>query len=69
MCMGPNMIETYTQRLDEYHGELSQFVERLNSGYFIAHTVENVLQDVEGKQMLCEAFFLYGTMLLLLEAF
>ena len=52
----------------KYHGELSQFVERLNSGYFIAHTVENVLQDVEGKQMLCEAFFLYGTMLLLLEA-
>ena len=36
--------------------------------YFIAHTVENVLQDVEGKQLLCEAFFLYGTMLLLLEA-
>ena len=31
------------------------------------YTIDNVLQDVDGKQLMCECLYLYGTMLLLLE--
>lgn len=37
------------------------------SGFYIQHSLDNILQEVEGKQLLCEALYLYGVMLLLLE--
>mmetsp|Transcript_28154 Transcript_28154/g.84350 ORF Transcript_28154/g.84350 Transcript_28154/m.84350 type:complete len:1190 (-) Transcript_28154:385-3954(-) len=56
------------QSVVNYWNDVEVFLERLSSGYFIAHSIDNVLEDVDGKQLLCEAFFLYGTLLLLLEA-
>ncbi|KAJ8611733.1 hypothetical protein CTAYLR_009190 [Chrysophaeum taylorii] len=52
----------------KYWRDAGQFVERLESGYFIQHTLENVLDDVDGKQLLCEAYYLFGSMLILMEA-
>ncbi|KAH8091480.1 hypothetical protein JL720_5786 [Aureococcus anophagefferens] len=52
----------------KYWRDVHGFLERLGSGYFIAHSVDNVLEDVDGKQLLCEAYFLYGTLLVLLDA-
>ncbi|KAH8063526.1 hypothetical protein JL722_2701 [Aureococcus anophagefferens] len=50
----------------KYWRDVHGFLERLGSGYFIAHSVDNVLEGVGGKQLLCEA--LYGTLLVLLDA-
>ncbi|XP_036338292.1 WASH complex subunit homolog 5 isoform X1 [Rhagoletis pomonella] len=51
----------------QYAVDLNQFVDELNRGYYIQQTLESVLQDGEGKQLLCEALYLFGTMLLLLD--
>jgi WASH complex subunit strumpellin len=37
-------LQTYTQELDE--------------GFFMAHTLEGVLLDMDGKQLMCEAVYL-----------
>ncbi|XP_053956653.1 WASH complex subunit homolog 5 [Anastrepha ludens] len=51
----------------QYAVDLNQFIDELNRGYYIQQTLESVLQDGEGKQLLCEALYLFGTMLLLLD--
>eukprot|EP00823_Brevimastigomonas_motovehiculus_P005461 TRINITY_DN4036_c0_g1_i1.p1 TRINITY_DN4036_c0_g1~~TRINITY_DN4036_c0_g1_i1.p1 ORF type:complete len:1167 (+),score=288.35 TRINITY_DN4036_c0_g1_i1:375-3503(+) len=40
----------------------------MSSGVFVQHTIEGVLLDVEGRQLMCEALYLYGVMLLLLDS-
>lgn len=52
----------------KYWRDVNQFVQRLKAGYYIQHTVENVLDDVDGKQLLSEAYCLFGAMLILLDA-
>jgi WASH complex subunit strumpellin len=42
-------------------------LEELSEGVFVQLTIESVLMDVEGKQLMTEALYLYGVMLLLLE--
>ena len=39
----------------------------MDEGLFIYHTLENVLSDTDGKQLLTEALFLYGVMLLTVD--
>lgn len=51
----------------KYKKDFQEFVENLDSGIFIQYTVESVVQDIDGKQLMCEALYLYGTMLLLLD--
>ncbi|CUG56406.1 strumpellin-like protein, putative, partial [Bodo saltans] len=36
-------------------------------GVYISHTIESILVNNDGKQLLCEIFYLYGVMLLLLD--
>ncbi|XP_034655420.1 WASH complex subunit homolog 5 [Drosophila subobscura] len=55
------------QSLHNYAVSLQQYIEELNSGYYIQQTLETVLQDEEGKQLLCETLYLYGVILLLLD--
>ena len=50
-----------------YQLELNRFVSDLTKGYFIQYTVESVLLDPEGRAVLCEAVWLYGVVLILLE--
>lgn len=50
-----------------YQNDFAKFIDDVNTGYYIQHAVDDILQDVEGKQLLCEAIYLYGIMLLFLE--
>lgn len=47
--------------------ELNRFVEEIKEGLYLSQTLESVLTDNEGKQLLCEIYYLYGVMLLLLD--
>lgn len=44
-----------------------EFMQELSEAVFIQYTVELVLQNFEGKKLFCEAFYLYGCMLLLMD--
>ncbi|EDW17091.1 uncharacterized protein Dmoj_GI16698 [Drosophila mojavensis] len=55
------------QSIHHYATDLHQYIEELNSGYYIQQTLETVLQDEEGKQLLCESLYLYGVILLVLD--
>lgn len=51
----------------KYQNDLNKYIEDVNNGYYIQHSFEEILQDIDGKQLCCESLYLYGTMLLLLE--
>lgn len=65
----PTIQEYYTlfTSIYNYHSELNRFSSDLTKGYFIQYTVESVLLDQEGRALLCEAVWLYGVILILLE--
>ena len=56
--------QTFTQTLDRfytlfssvvtYHEDLTKFLKDLDEGYFIQYTLDNLLQETTGKQLLCE---------------
>ena len=50
-----------------YFADYLLYLEELHEGVFVQHTIENVLEDREGGQLLCEALYLYGVMLLLMD--
>jgi WASH complex subunit strumpellin len=50
-----------------YHADLTKFLSDLNDGYFIQYTQDTLLLDVDGRQLLTEAVYLTGTMLLQLD--
>ena len=50
-----------------YYSDWVVYLEELHEGVFVQHTIENVLEDREGGQLMCEALYLYGVMLLLLD--
>ena len=51
----------------DYQDELRTFVDDLTTGYYIQYTAESVLLDVHGRVLLCEAIWLLGVMLILME--
>jgi len=50
-----------------YQADLFRFIEDVKGGFYIYYSLDIIFQEVEGKQLLCEALYLYGNMLLLLE--
>ena len=48
------------------HGA-AQFIEDIREGVFIQHTMESMLFDPAGKQLMAEAVYLYGVMLTLMD--
>nr|CCC94820.1 conserved hypothetical protein [Trypanosoma congolense IL3000] len=50
-----------------YVVELNRFVEEILDGMYVSHSIESILADIDGKQILCEIYHLYGVMLLLLD--
>lgn len=44
-----------------------EFLDHLDQGFFIQHTLANILLDTDGAQLMCESLYLYGVMLLLLD--
>ena len=51
----------------KYQSDYEKYIEDVQGGFYIQHSVDNILDDVDGKQLMCEALYLYGVMLLLLE--
>jgi len=51
----------------KYVSDLNKFLEDLEGGVFIQLTLEIVLMNIDGKQLLSEAAYLYGVMLILLD--
>lgn len=57
------------ENIHQYVIDLNSFVEQLYDGAFIQQNIETVMKDVEGKQLLCESLYLYGSMLLLCDLY
>ncbi|CAH2091085.1 unnamed protein product [Euphydryas editha] len=57
------------ENIYQYIVDLNAFVEQLHDGAFIQQTIETVMRDIEGKQLLCESLYLYGAMLLLCDLY
>ncbi|XP_067134229.1 WASH complex subunit 5 [Centruroides vittatus] len=55
------------ESIHKYTVDLNRFLEDLDEGIYIQQTLENVLLDEDGKQLMCEALFLCGVMLLLVD--
>mmetsp|Transcript_82253 Transcript_82253/g.199407 ORF Transcript_82253/g.199407 Transcript_82253/m.199407 type:complete len:1160 (-) Transcript_82253:74-3553(-) len=55
------------ESMTKYIADLYKYVDDLNSGFYISNTVEGVLLDVDGKQLMIESVYLLGVMLLQLD--
>ncbi|XP_061462563.1 WASH complex subunit 5 isoform X2 [Rhineura floridana] len=55
------------QSVHKYIVDLNRYLEDLNEGIYIQQTLETVLLNEDGKQLLCEALYLYGVMLLIID--
>ncbi|CAJ1424729.1 unnamed protein product [Effrenium voratum] len=53
--------------IKKYAADVGRFLEDLDAGAFVGHSVESLLRDVHGSQLLPEAVALLGTMLLVLD--
>lgn len=51
----------------KYVTDLNRFLEDLEEGVYIQQTLESVLLNGDGKQLMCEVLFLYGVMLLVID--
>jgi WASH complex subunit strumpellin len=51
-----------------FMADYNKFLRELEEGYFIQYTLEAVLLDVDGRQLLCEGLYLYGVMLLMMDS-
>uniref|UniRef100_A0A8C9F6P8 WASH complex subunit 5 n=1 Tax=Pavo cristatus TaxID=9049 RepID=A0A8C9F6P8_PAVCR len=55
------------QSVHKYIVDLNRYLDDLNEGIYIQQTIETVLLNEDGKQLLCEALYLYGVMLLVID--
>lgn len=55
------------QSVHKYIVDLNRYLDDLNEGVYIQQTLETVLLSEDGKQLLCEALYLYGVMLLVID--
>jgi hypothetical protein len=71
-------FETYEEMLRRYYNlfvnvckfveDFNEYLDHVDEGFFISHTLDDVLVlDGSGKQLVCEALYLFGMMLLTLE--
>ncbi|KAL0220768.1 hypothetical protein RCL1_000622 [Eukaryota sp. TZLM3-RCL] len=51
----------------KYHSDFCLFLNQLQTGVFIQHTLAGVLSDIEGRQLLSEGITMFATILLLLD--
>ncbi|XP_020897630.1 WASH complex subunit 5 [Exaiptasia diaphana] len=55
------------ESVHKYVSDLNRFLEDLDEGVFIQQTLESVLLNEDGKQIMCESLYLYGVMLLVID--
>lgn len=51
----------------KYQADFAKYIDDVLNGFYIQHSLDDIFMEVAGKQLMCEALYLYGTMLLLLE--
>ena len=64
------MLERFYQMFEsvyKYVSDFNTYVQEMIDGVFIHQTIEACLLDVDGKQLMAEAIYLYGSMLLLMD--
>ena len=64
------LLERFYKLMDSvyrFYKDLNTFFDDLFKGNYVQNTFEGVLLDVEGKQLVTEAVYLYGVILLLLD--
>ena len=67
---GP-LIDRFFGLFESIYKYIKDFVKVVNDirdGVYLQQTVEGVLLDDEGKQLMCEVLYLYGVLLLLLDS-
>ena len=55
------------ESIHRYAVDLERFLSELDEGNYIQQSIESVLMDYDGKQLLCEALYLMGVILLTLD--
>lgn len=55
------------ESVHKYTVDLDRFLEDLEEGIYIQQTIETVLLNEDGKQLMCEALFLCGVILLVID--
>ncbi|CAB1321350.1 unnamed protein product [Coregonus sp. 'balchen'] len=55
------------ESVHKYTVDLIRYLDDLYEGVYIQQTLETVLLNEDGKQLLCEALYLYGVMLLVID--
>ena len=63
------VLERFYQLFESIYrfvSDYQQFLEQLMEGDFVQHSLENLLLDTDGRQLMCEALHLYGTYFILL---
>uniref|UniRef100_A0A4W6EII0 WASH complex subunit 5 n=1 Tax=Lates calcarifer TaxID=8187 RepID=A0A4W6EII0_LATCA len=55
------------ESVHKYIVDLNRYLDDLHEGVYIQQTLETVLLNEDGKQLLCEALYLYGVMLLVID--
>jgi WASH complex subunit strumpellin len=51
----------------KYIVDYNRYLTDLIDGFYIQHTVADILRDSDGKQLMCEALYLWGVMLLMMD--
>ena len=62
-----NRFYTLFESIWKYQQDLSKFINDVIEGFYIQFSIEQILEEVDGRQLLAEALYLYGTMLLVME--
>jgi WASH complex subunit strumpellin len=55
------------ESVHKYWVDMCKYIEDVKSGVYIQHSLSDIVQNVNGKQLMCEMLYLYGVMLLFLE--
>ena len=57
-------------RIYQFYLDIQSFVDELEQGFYCSYSVESLLQDhCEGRQLLCELLYLYGSVLILVDIY
>ncbi len=58
---------TLFESIVKYYEDYNKFLSDLRNNFYMQYKVADVMQDVDGKQLMCEAAYLFGCMLLFLD--
>ncbi|XP_014219163.1 WASH complex subunit 5 [Copidosoma floridanum] len=57
------------ESIHKYITDLNSYFDELDDGAYIQQSIESVMLNEEGKQLICEAIYLYGIMLLVVDCY